>query len=471
MHLSLLCTLTLHAAGLLRRNNMPISLKSITSTPAAGTANSNELTQTGNNIGDFKYVADSDSLFFWNGTAWRKVTSTNEAPTLTDGGTGSYRFATDGTPLVLNLTATDPEGLPLSWTYEVTTGAIGNAATITNDGDGTFTLTPSTDVGDSTVFELTFTGTDGENTVTATNEFTLAFTIDPDEQIFTSSTSFTVPADVYSISGVAVGRGGGSAGINTTDNSALTHDYYNDNDDIFWSGGGGALAYTNNFLVQPGDVLSITIDGTGSKVARADGTVLIFAEAGLGTQADQRGGRSAQCVGDAAYSGGNGYKWPQSGSGGFNYSFAQAGGGGAGGYDINGGNAGTQYAYGTTGGLNSNGSGDARSSTVGGGGVGLFGGVQSTQNNTYGAGAFGGNSALAGDGLSNTYQGVNASSAAANAVGGSYGGGAGFAHSNQFGVYRQSPNGAPGAVRLIWGGHDPAGREFPNTNTALSSTL
>lgn len=445
---------------------MPIRLKSLLAEPAAKSASSTDLSQVGNTIGEIKYAQDNDALFFWNGSAWRKITTTNDPVTLVDGGLGSYRLPTDGTPLTFTLDATDPEGLPIAWSYEVTSGTLGNTATIELSGNEV-TITPSTNNEDSGTFEVTFTGTDGENEVTATNEFILSFTTDPGEQIFTSSSSFTVPTDVYSICGVAVGTGGGSKGVDR-DGIDLDRNYYGKNDDVIWSGGGGALAYVNNVAVVPGEVLTVTVDGNKSQVERADGTVILKAEAGVGSQSNQRGGRASECIGDAAYSGGNGSTKSYA-AGHFRYSFSHCGGGGAGGYDIDGGNAGERYRSGTTGGDNRDAGGsDARTSVVGGGGVGLFGGTATYIGDVYGQGNWGGANAQAGDGEQG--QGRYASSTA-DALGAAYGGGAGFAYSDQFGIYRRNPNNSNGAVRIIWGGHDPAGRAFPNTNTALSSTL
>lgn len=84
------------------------------------------------------------------------------------------------------------------------------------------------------------------------------------QQEFTSpgTYSFIVPANVESISMVAVGGGGGGA-QNVEDGGG---------------GGGGALAYSNNVAVTPGEVLTVTVGqggarGNGSGTAGAQSSV------------------------------------------------------------------------------------------------------------------------------------------------------------------------------------------------------
>ena len=92
------------------------------------------------------------------------------------------------------------------------------------------------------------------------------------QQEFTSpgTYSFIVPANVESISMVAVGGGAGGA----------------QNVDDGGGGGGGALAYNNNVVVTPGEVLTVTIGqggsrGNGSGIA---GTQSSVTRAGAGSQ-------------------------------------------------------------------------------------------------------------------------------------------------------------------------------------------
>lgn len=88
--------------------------------------------------------------------------------------TSSYNFATDGTPIILTLTATDPEGQDITWSYNVTSGSLGSTATV-SQANNVFTITPSTNAGHAGQFTLTFTASDGTNSDTAAIAFNLTF--------------------------------------------------------------------------------------------------------------------------------------------------------------------------------------------------------------------------------------------------------------------------------------------------------
>ena len=134
-----------------------------------------ELPLTGNSNGDMAFVEETDRLYLSNDNGWFNIALINTSPTITQGGAGSYALATDGTPTVITLTATDPEQIPLTWSYTVTSGALGTTATVTQ-ADNVFTITPgTTDPTDAGTFELTFSVTDGTNIVSDVNSFSLVF--------------------------------------------------------------------------------------------------------------------------------------------------------------------------------------------------------------------------------------------------------------------------------------------------------
>ena len=144
-----------------------------------------ELPLTNNTNGDMAFVEETDRLYLSNDNGWFNIALINTSPTITQGGTGSYVLATDGTPTVITLTATDPEEVPLTWSYTVTSGALGTTATV-SQADNVFTITPgTTDPDDAGTFEITFSVTDGTNIVNDVNTFTLAFatTIDGSESV------------------------------------------------------------------------------------------------------------------------------------------------------------------------------------------------------------------------------------------------------------------------------------------------
>jgi hypothetical protein len=120
--------------------------------------------------GSTAFVQDGNKLFMFSGSGWFEIATINTAPTITSGADATYTLNSDGTPTVITLQATDPEGTPIVWGYQVTSGSLEDT-TVTNEG-GVFTVTPgATDA----TFNLTFTASDGVNIDTSASSFTLVF--------------------------------------------------------------------------------------------------------------------------------------------------------------------------------------------------------------------------------------------------------------------------------------------------------
>ena len=128
---------------------------------------------TGNTIGDIIYVSSAGRLFIWS-NGWYNIALVNSSPTITTNLDPFIAFEQDGTPLVLTLEANDPEGIPLIWNYSITSGSLGNTATITQVNNE-FTITPSTDPTNAGEFEITFTASDGVAISTLPSTFRLSF--------------------------------------------------------------------------------------------------------------------------------------------------------------------------------------------------------------------------------------------------------------------------------------------------------
>ena len=242
-----------------------------------------------------------------------------------------------------------------------------------------------------------------------------------------TSYNWTVPANIYFISVVAVGAGGGL--ISTTAGSG--------------GAAGGSLVYGNNIAVTPGEVLTITAgvavqNGAGSSSLVVQGGVTILSAGGggrsnaFGVSAPTWGGTKATDGGNGGAGGGGGAYY--SGLGGTLLT-TSGGSGGAGGYGGNGGNGTsvgsttiTVGASGTAGG-GAGGAGQTGGGPNSGGGVGIYG---QGSNGVYPGGAGSGGSGV------------------------TYGGG------------RGNPSGeaGDGVVRIIWG----IGRAFPSTNVSMPET-
>jgi hypothetical protein len=119
----------------------------------------NQLPLSGNEAGAIAYVQSNGRLYIWN-NGWYSIGIVNSSPIVTGNYDPFTAFEKDGTPIVLELEATDPEGIPLTWSYSITKGSLGNTATIAQN-DNVFTITPSQNESDEGEFEITFAVSDG----------------------------------------------------------------------------------------------------------------------------------------------------------------------------------------------------------------------------------------------------------------------------------------------------------------------
>jgi len=139
-----------------------------------------ELPLSGVSAGKQAFVESSNALYISNGSGWYSVTLVNTNPAITSvqdaqTNTTPFTLATDGTATVITITASDPEDVPLTYSYTVSSGSL-NGSTV-SQADNVFTVTPH--ASNDATFELTFTATDGINTATSgANSFTLVFLAD-----------------------------------------------------------------------------------------------------------------------------------------------------------------------------------------------------------------------------------------------------------------------------------------------------
>ena len=278
------------------------------------------------------------------------------------------------------------------------------------------------------------------------------------EQTFTTTgtTSWTVTTGVTEVSAVVIGAGGGGA--------AGDSGGYQD-EEGGCGGGGGGLAY-GTFPVTPGETLTIVVGsgGAGGSAPAGAGTNGGASQIKRGSTVLLQGGgggRGTHGIPGTGGSGGTG-TGPEKDGGGTGGTGGQAddntrgdagGGGGAGGYSGNGG-AGASPDNSLTGFVGSGGAaggggGDSypKAGGAGGGGVGL-----DSKNRSGGSGPQGGG--RAGSGGSNGGGGSSFTGVAGDGgnYGGGGGGGAGWNSTEQPGG-----DGAPGAVRIVWG----FGRKYP----------
>lgn len=130
-------------------------------------------------------LAGESALYLWSGTqlsgGWYKVATVNLAPALTQGPDEAYALPTDGSPITLSLVAEDPEGLPISWSYQVSDGSLDGVAEVIQDGGNFMVAADPAAVAGKTpgAFSITFVASDGVSLSAATSSFTLAFSAGP----------------------------------------------------------------------------------------------------------------------------------------------------------------------------------------------------------------------------------------------------------------------------------------------------
>jgi hypothetical protein len=398
--------------------------------------------------GSVYYDTASSALFVSNGSVWEEVSP--KAP-VTTGGTVTLAELTFGLASFSYALGTDFNDYSTSdadLVYTLTSGTLPSGVTISGVNlvwDGV-----SPEDGSTYTFSITATDEDGlfaaqgysqvqenvpTNTVTGSQLFS--------DSSGTSGT-WTVPADVYNISVVAVGAG-------------ASGDRYDN------GGGGGALGYKNDIPCSPGQTFTYASAaakagaGSGSGAASTFSGTGVNLVAGGGTWSSKSNTYGVHAGGTHSGSDGGG----DGGSGGygnnhaFGPSYSVGGGGGAGGYSGNGGNGGNGSTNNATAGLSGSGGGGGGggggydNATGGfvyareGGGVGVLG---------QGSNGAGGNAS--GDGTStggnpNPGPGTDGS-------GGSYGSGGAFDWGNI------GPGGAQGAVRIVW--HVGSTQAFPSTD-------
>lgn len=130
--------------------------------------------------GDMAYVTATNRFYINNGSGWYSISLVNTNPNITsvqDAGSNTTPFtlATDQTATVITITAADPEDVPLTYGYSVTSGSL-NGSTVaqgTGSNSNVFTVTPH--ASQDATFTLTFTASDGINQATSANVFSLSF--------------------------------------------------------------------------------------------------------------------------------------------------------------------------------------------------------------------------------------------------------------------------------------------------------
>lgn len=153
------------AGGVIQRDGAVKSYSSVNDLPSSP------------EIGEFAFVLSNQSSYMWNGTKWDRVyLGSNMLPEWTTEPNATYQLAIDGTPTTITTLATDPENFPISYSYD-TNPSNQTQASIVNNNDGTFTVTPSTNDSDAGEFTLRIKATDGLHVSSKSSQLSLQFSL------------------------------------------------------------------------------------------------------------------------------------------------------------------------------------------------------------------------------------------------------------------------------------------------------
>lgn len=154
-----------------------------------------DLPLTGIAEGSMALVDSTDKLYIFSDAGWYSISIVNTTPSISGVNT-AYSLAQDGTATTVTVSATDPEGLPL--TYSIVSDTSGNVATVaqgTGSNTNQWTITPTTNTANAGNFTLVFRASDGVNIASASSTFSLVFVLVIPNSQYTSALFTSVGAN------------------------------------------------------------------------------------------------------------------------------------------------------------------------------------------------------------------------------------------------------------------------------------
>jgi hypothetical protein len=251
---------------------------------------------SGNDAGAMAYVNSTNRFYINNGSGWYSISLVNTNPNITSvqdasAGTTPFTLATDGTATVITITANDPEDVPLTYGYSVTAGSLtnggGTTATVAQS-DNVFTVTPSTTEAYAGTFSLTFTASDGINTATSANGFTLNFiTIITDSRYTTllatatSNKPYSAPSASNQVSSISIGAQTASPTEVVFGDSGTKMFVLSSNRYVYsYSVSTAYDASTASYVATSSELTELSTDTSQSFRFKPDGTVMFVSSSG-----------------------------------------------------------------------------------------------------------------------------------------------------------------------------------------------
>lgn len=119
-----------------------------------------DLPSSGNTVGDRAFVISTNSMYIWGASnTWFSIGVAGSPPSAISNVFSQYTLSTSGANTVLVPTSSSPDGLPLTWNYEVVSGTLGNS--VVSVQGNIYNIQPSTDSVDTGTFVLKLSANDG----------------------------------------------------------------------------------------------------------------------------------------------------------------------------------------------------------------------------------------------------------------------------------------------------------------------
>lgn len=241
-----------------------------------------------NTSGDLAYVNSTNRLYLWNGSGWYAIAIVNLSPSIVSPFPDSnYAFDSVGASAVITLNATDPEEVPLTYTYIASDSAsdvvsISQASNVFTVSSLTQAQLDSNGKSNGGSFSITFRASDGVNIAPFVSAFTLNLTTEPSYSGQTQLTLLSFPnnyADAnfnfsssIAISGngnfVVVGTPNYDQGGSYAPNGGLAHAFMSDSNHTEYTVGGYSAGQEPPFKTADdkfAENKSISIDSEGKR--------------------------------------------------------------------------------------------------------------------------------------------------------------------------------------------------------------
>lgn len=214
----------------------------------------------GTSAGDFAFASDRKTLHVWNGTRWDRVYSGPDQILAwdSDGYPAENYNISDSDVTTISGSATDPDGFPVTYSYLTTPTNPVQVTNITNNGDGSFSLTRSQNAdSDQGSFTFKFIATDGVHKITRNSVITLAGAalVDTNTIFFAS---FNTDFSATNYAGDSFTRQSGNNTIFNVTNAGITRGALNSNSESGSNGYGPETVFTTDIEANVGLTSSMT---------------------------------------------------------------------------------------------------------------------------------------------------------------------------------------------------------------------